>query len=53
MPVRLGLKSAGFSAVSREDDLGIFDDPEWPILTRQPQRVPGRVLAGERAGRVP
>ena len=29
-------------------DLGIFDDPRWPIMTRQPQRVPGRVLAGGR-----
>ncbi len=28
------------------DDCGIFDDPGWPILTRQPQRVPARVLAG-------
>jgi glucose-1-phosphate adenylyltransferase len=28
------------------DDLGIFGDPEWPILTRQPQGVPGRVFAG-------
>ena len=25
-----------------------FDDPGWPILTRQPQRVPGRVLDGGR-----
>jgi glucose-1-phosphate adenylyltransferase len=30
------------------DDLGIFGDPSWPIMTRQPQRVPGRVLAGGR-----
>ncbi len=28
------------------DDRGLFDDPQWPILTRQPQRVPARVLAG-------
>jgi glucose-1-phosphate adenylyltransferase len=28
------------------DDQGIFGDPGWPILTRQPQRVPGRVLDG-------
>jgi glucose-1-phosphate adenylyltransferase len=30
------------------DDRGIFGDPGWPILTRQPQRVPGRVLDGAR-----
>jgi glucose-1-phosphate adenylyltransferase len=30
------------------DDQGLFDDPAWPILTRQPQRVPARVLAGGR-----
>jgi glucose-1-phosphate adenylyltransferase len=30
------------------DDQGLFDDPRWPILTRQPQRVPARVLAGGR-----
>jgi glucose-1-phosphate adenylyltransferase len=30
------------------DDQGLFDDPGWPILTRQPQRVPARVLAGGR-----
>jgi glucose-1-phosphate adenylyltransferase len=30
------------------DDQGLFDDPDWPILTRQPQRVPARVLAGGR-----
>ena len=30
------------------DDQGIFGDPGWPILTRQPQRVPGRVLEGAR-----
>lgn len=28
------------------DDQGLFDDPRWPILTRQPQRVPARVHAG-------
>ena len=28
------------------DDQGLFDDPAWPILTRQPQRVPARVLDG-------
>jgi glucose-1-phosphate adenylyltransferase len=28
------------------DDLGLFDDPGWPILTRQPQRVPARVFTG-------
>jgi glucose-1-phosphate adenylyltransferase len=28
------------------EDQGLFDDPDWPILTRQPQRVPARVLAG-------
>ena len=28
------------------DDRGLFDDPDWPILTRQPSRVPARVLAG-------
>ena len=30
------------------DDQGLFDDPGRPILTRQPQRVPARVLAGGR-----
>jgi glucose-1-phosphate adenylyltransferase len=30
------------------EDRGLFDDPAWPILTRQPQRVPARVLAGGR-----
>jgi len=29
-----------------DDDLGVLGDPEWPILTRQPQRVPARVLDG-------
>ncbi|MDX6300163.1 MAG: glucose-phosphate adenylyltransferase [Nocardioidaceae bacterium] len=28
------------------EDQGLFDDPSWPILTRQPQRVPARVLSG-------
>ena len=28
------------------DDQGLFDDLSWPILTRQPQRVPARVHAG-------
>lgn len=28
------------------DDLGVLGRPEWPILTRQPQRVPARVLEG-------
>ncbi len=28
------------------EDQGLFDDPQWPILTRQPQRVPARVLDG-------
>lgn len=26
------------------DDQGVLDDRRWPILTRQPQRVPARVL---------
>jgi glucose-1-phosphate adenylyltransferase len=30
------------------DNLGIFDQPGWPILTQQPQRVPPRVLDGAR-----
>ena len=30
------------------DDQGVLDDRRWPILTRQPQRVPARVLAGGR-----
>ena len=30
------------------DDLGVLGDPDWPILTRQPQRVPARVLDGGR-----
>ena len=30
------------------DDQGLFDDRDWPILTRQPQRVPARVHAGAR-----
>jgi glucose-1-phosphate adenylyltransferase len=29
-------------------DQGLFDDPRWPIMTRQPQRVPARVVAGGR-----
>lgn len=28
------------------DDQGLFGDPDWPFLTRQPQRVPARVLQG-------
>lgn len=28
------------------DDQGLFDDLAWPILTRQPQRVPARVHDG-------
>jgi len=28
------------------DDLGVLGEPGWAILTRQPQRVPARVLAG-------
>ena len=28
------------------DDQGLFDDQSWPILTRQPQRVPARVHSG-------
>ena len=28
------------------DDQGLFDDLSWPILTRQPQRVPARVHDG-------
>jgi glucose-1-phosphate adenylyltransferase len=28
------------------DDQGLFGDQDWPILTRQPQRVPARVLTG-------
>ncbi len=30
------------------DDQGVLDDLRWPILTRQPQRVPARVLEGGR-----
>ena len=30
------------------DDLGVLATPGWPILTRQPQRVPARVLEGGR-----
>jgi glucose-1-phosphate adenylyltransferase len=28
------------------EDLDVLHDPEWPILTRQPQRQPARVLDG-------
>jgi glucose-1-phosphate adenylyltransferase len=28
------------------DDVGVLDEPRWPILSRQPQRVPARVLDG-------
>jgi glucose-1-phosphate adenylyltransferase len=28
------------------DDVGVLAEPGWPILSRQPQRVPARVLAG-------
>jgi glucose-1-phosphate adenylyltransferase len=28
------------------EDHGVFDHPDWPILTRQPQRAPARLLAG-------
>ena len=28
------------------DDMGVFGDESWPILTRQPQRVAARVLEG-------
>ncbi len=31
------------------DDLGIFGDAERPVLTRQPQRVPARIVDGGRA----
>jgi len=31
-----------------DDDLGVLGEPDWPILTRQPQRVPARVLDGGR-----
>src|SRR3954452_24526305 len=30
------------------DDQGLFDDQSWPILTRQPQRVPARIHASAR-----
>ncbi|MBA3310052.1 MAG: NTP transferase domain-containing protein [Nocardioidaceae bacterium] len=29
-------------------DVGLFADPAWPIMTRQPQRSPARVHAGAR-----
>jgi glucose-1-phosphate adenylyltransferase len=28
------------------DDRGVLGDPDWPILTRQPQRAPARILEG-------
>lgn len=28
------------------DDVGVFGQPGWPILTRQPQRTPARLLDG-------
>jgi glucose-1-phosphate adenylyltransferase len=28
------------------DDRGVLGDPDWPILTRQPQRAPARLLDG-------
>lgn len=28
------------------DDVGVLGEPRWPILSRQPQRVPPRVLDG-------
>jgi len=28
------------------NDVGLFDDHAWPILSRQPQRAPARILAG-------
>lgn len=28
------------------DDLGVLDDPDWPILSHQQQRAAARVLAG-------
>ncbi len=28
------------------DDVGVLDRRDWPILTRQPQRAPARVLGG-------
>jgi glucose-1-phosphate adenylyltransferase len=31
------------------DDLGVFGDPDWPILTHQAQRPAARVLEGGRA----
>lgn len=30
------------------DDRGVFDDPDWPILSHQPQRAAARVLDGGR-----
>ncbi len=31
------------------DDVGVFGDAGWPILTQQPQRVPARLLDGASA----
>jgi glucose-1-phosphate adenylyltransferase len=28
------------------DDLGVLNDPDWPILTQHPQRAAARLLAG-------
>jgi len=28
------------------EDVGLFDDPSWPILSRQPQRMPARLVRG-------
>lgn len=28
------------------DDLGVLNDPDWPVLTRHPQRGPARLLEG-------
>ena len=28
------------------DDVGVLGEPRWPILSRQPQRVPARILDG-------
>ena len=35
------------------DDHDVFDHPDWPILTRQPQRAPARVLDGAVGRRQP
>lgn len=29
-----------------QEDVGLFDDPAWPILSQQPQRAPARLLQG-------